>query len=90
MRKEHTQSREDYPGREQELSRVARRMLRQGFAASERPLGEMVGQVEKALIEEALEMTHGNQLRASHLLGIARTTLRKKIDDYGIGEQPVV
>jgi DNA-binding NtrC family response regulator len=77
-------------GRERELSRVARRMLRQGFAASDRPLDEIVRQVEKALIEEALEMTHGNQLRASHLLGIARTTLRKKIDDYGIGEQPVV
>jgi DNA-binding protein Fis len=35
-------------------------------------------------------MTEGNQLRASHLLGIARTTLRKKIDDYGIGGQPVL
>lgn len=77
-------------GREQELSRVARRMLRQGFAASDRPLDEIVQQVEKALIEEALEMTEGNQLRASHLLGIARTTLRKKIDDYGIEGRPVI
>ncbi len=77
-------------GREQDLSQVARRVLRREFAASDHPLDDCVRQVEKALIEEALEITNGNQLRASLLLGIARTTLRKKIEDYGIGEQRVL
>jgi DNA-binding NtrC family response regulator len=39
---------------------------------------------EKALIRRALEMTGGNQLKASELLGINRMTLRKKIEQYGL------
>ena len=34
--------------------------------------------VEKALIQEALERTGGNQMQAAQLLGMNRTTLRKK------------
>ncbi len=40
--------------------------------------------VEKALIQEALERTGGNQMQAAQLLGMNRTTLRKKIKDYRI------
>jgi DNA-binding NtrC family response regulator len=38
----------------------------------------------EAVREKALEMKRGNQVEASRVLGIARTTLRKKIEDDGI------
>jgi DNA-binding NtrC family response regulator len=37
--------------------------------------------VETTLVDEALAITHGNQLKASSLLGLNRTTLRKKMPD---------
>ncbi|MCC5876953.1 MAG: sigma-54-dependent Fis family transcriptional regulator [Candidatus Sumerlaeia bacterium] len=39
---------------------------------------------ERALLVHALNQTRGNQLRASRLLGITRSTLRKRIARYGI------
>jgi len=39
-------------------------------------------EVEKAVIEIALEHTKGNQLAATRILGINRNTLRSKIKQY--------
>lgn len=39
---------------------------------------------ERPLFEHALKETGGNQLRAAHLLGINRNTLRKRLDDLEI------
>ncbi|MBD3367712.1 MAG: AAA domain-containing protein [Candidatus Eisenbacteria bacterium] len=41
--------------------------------------GIVVGEVERALAEAALEVTDGNQVRAAKLLGISRNTLRKRV-----------
>ena len=41
-------------------------------------------EVEKPLITIALEATRGNQIKAAHLLGLNRNTLRKKIRDLDI------
>jgi DNA-binding NtrC family response regulator len=71
-------------GVQEELSHAVRGMLERDVACSEHPFDEIVARVEKALIQKALEMSEGNQVKASGLLGIARTTLRKKIDDYGL------
>jgi DNA-binding NtrC family response regulator len=45
---------------------------------------KVVGSVEKSLIFEALGRTGGNQVQAAKLLGIHRSTLRKKRKDYKI------
>lgn len=41
-------------------------------------------EVEEPLFREALEYTRGNQSQAAEMLGINRTTLRKKLRLYGI------
>jgi len=44
----------------------------------------VVGGIEKALIEKALEYTSGNQITAARLLGINRNTIRSKIRKLNI------
>ncbi|MGB1082106.1 MAG: helix-turn-helix domain-containing protein, partial [Alphaproteobacteria bacterium] len=41
-------------------------------------------EVEKPLIEQTLDATRGNQIRAAEVLGLNRNTLRKKIRDLDI------
>ncbi len=56
--------------------------------AAEGPKGGLFRRVEalweKALLRRALEITGGNQVKASELLGINRMTLRKKMELYGL------
>ena len=48
-------------------------------------LHEMVmGEVELPLIETVLDYTQGNQTRAARLLGLSRSTLRKKMAHYEV------
>jgi DNA-binding protein Fis len=46
--------------------------------------GNIIGSVEKILIKEALERTNQNQAQAAQLLGLHRSTLRKKCKDHEI------
>jgi two-component system nitrogen regulation response regulator GlnG len=41
-------------------------------------------EVERPLLSICLAATRGNQIRAAHLLGLNRNTLRKKIRDLGL------
>jgi len=41
-------------------------------------------EVEKPLFEAVMRHTRGNQSRAAKILGINRSTLRKKLEQYGI------
>jgi len=41
-------------------------------------------EVERPLLERALQATGGNQLKAAKILGLNRNTLRKKLQDLGI------
>jgi DNA-binding protein Fis len=43
--------------------------------------------VEKPLIEQTLERTEGNQIKAARILGINRNTMRSKIRKLGINTQ---
>jgi DNA-binding NtrC family response regulator len=45
------------------------------------PFHDVVDLVEAALVEEALAITKGNQVKASEILGVNRATLRKKMPD---------
>ncbi|HFE48474.1 MAG TPA: DNA-binding transcriptional regulator Fis [Chromatiaceae bacterium] len=54
-----------------------------GHSAS--PLYQLViREVEQPLFETVMEYTGGNQTRAASLLGISRSTLRKKLSLYHI------
>lgn len=44
----------------------------------------IISDVEKPLIEKTLEITNGNQIKASEILGLNRNTLRKKIVSLNI------
>lgn len=44
----------------------------------------VMDEVEPPLIEASIHHTQGNQTRAARLLGISRSTLRKKMAHYGI------
>jgi DNA-binding NtrC family response regulator len=65
-----------------ELGRAAREALTSrlaaGVAPNESPYHDVVTVVEEALVQEALDITKGNQLKAAELLGVNRTTLRKR------------
>lgn len=52
------------------------------LSADGKPYDKVISEVEKTLVERALELTRGNQVKAAALLGITRVTLRKKIEDY--------
>jgi Fis family transcriptional regulator len=44
----------------------------------------VIGQVEQAMLECVMRRTRGNQTRASEVLGINRSTLRKKLKLYSL------
>jgi Fis family transcriptional regulator, factor for inversion stimulation protein len=43
-------------------------------------------EVEKPLLETALKHSDYNQSKAAIILGLSRSTLRKKLEHYGIGQ----
>jgi len=73
-------------GAESALARATRTALQErlveqtGDAASTSLYHDIVSVVETALVDEALTITNGNQVKASDLLGVNRATLRKKAD----------
>ena len=44
----------------------------------------VISEVEKPLIEATLEYCGHNQTKASKILGLSRSTLRKKLELYGL------
>ncbi len=72
------------------LSAAVERHLRGYFAAHADGLpaagvyDRVLREVERPLITLALEATRGNQIKAAHVLGLNRNTLRRKIRDLDI------
>ncbi len=44
----------------------------------------IIGEVEHAMFASVLEHTKGNQSKAAEMLGINRSTLRKKLRNFGL------
>jgi transcriptional regulator with GAF, ATPase, and Fis domain len=67
------------------LESVAAALVAHGVAAAEPPAihEAAMSRLERALIDEALKATGGNQVAAARLLGISRSTLRSKIPGAG-------
>jgi two-component system nitrogen regulation response regulator GlnG len=72
------------------LSAAIERHLRDYFGAHDSGLpaaglyDRILRELERPLIEVSLAATRGNQLKAAHLLGLNRNTLRKKIKELDI------
>jgi DNA-binding NtrC family response regulator len=77
-------------GPAEEFRRAAAALLdlkMQEAGGQEAPLYEqMVQELERAVIAEALKLTGHNQARTAAMLRIHRTTLRNKIREYGLGK----
>lgn len=56
------------------------RLVEQSAEGSSSLYHDIVSVVETSLVDEALTITNGNQVKASELLGVNRATLRKKAD----------
>ncbi len=67
------------------LEAIAAALVASGTAAPEPPpIHEVaMSRLERALIDEALKATGGNQVAAARLLGISRSTLRSKLPGSG-------
>jgi DNA-binding NtrC family response regulator len=48
------------------------------------PAGLDIAELERDLVEQALERTDGNQTRAAALLGMNRDQIRYRIEKYGL------
>ena len=80
----------DEDGAPQSLSGGVEQYLTQYFLAHGDKLppagvyDRILAEVERPLISICLAATRGNQIKAAHLLGLNRNTLRKKIKDLGL------
>ena len=66
-----------------QLDRLARDLIARRPGAAHQA---MLDAVEAVLIRAALAHTQGNQLRAAEVVGINRITLKKRMDELGIGK----
>jgi DNA-binding NtrC family response regulator len=51
------------------------------------PVGTTMEQAEKALILATIASCGGNKSKAADILGVARKTLHRKVQEYKLGEQ---
>ena len=89
QRKQRYETRGEASVRDNELSSTVRKVMRQYFKDLD---GEkcsgiydmVVAAVEKPMLEVVMFQAQGNQTRAAQMLGVNRTTLRKKLQQHGI------
>jgi DNA-binding NtrC family response regulator len=53
------------------------------------PVGVTMAEAEKQVILQTLSAQNGNKSRTAEVLDIGRKTLHRKLDEYGIGTEPV-
>jgi Fis family transcriptional regulator len=73
------------PSIDQAVTRSLEKYFRDLEGARPSAIYDMVlASVERPMLEVVMRQAHGNQLRASEMLGINRNTLRKKLQHYGL------
>jgi DNA-binding NtrC family response regulator len=77
-----------YPGGEIPALRLPSE-VQHGGTTRAKSLDELISNLEREAISEALREARGKKIRAAALLGISRPTLDKKIEDYGLTVQKV-
>ncbi len=70
-------------GWEQQVARAARELLRAGQPDV---MEQLTRSFERAVIQAALEHTHGRRIEAAVKLGIGRNTITRKIQDLGLDD----
>jgi Fis family transcriptional regulator len=79
----HVESRRE-PSFRECVARAVQRHL--GAARDDSDLYRLVlAEIELPLLSEVLAHVEGNQSRAAQILGLSRTTLRKKLREHGLG-----
>ena len=57
-------------------------------AAADLPAVQPIAELEKQAIINTINQLNGDKLMAARLLGIGKTTLYRKLKEYGLGEEP--
>lgn len=74
----------------QNIEKAIRQLVKQYFATIEEGnhhsqlYPELISRVERELISRVMKATDNNQSQAARVLGISRTTLRKKLVDLNL------
>lgn len=77
-----------------DIEKCVKKLVKQYFKQTQNPTeggylhAELIARVERKLIQQVLKQTQHNQCQAAKILGISRTTLRKKMAEYQLAEQP--
>jgi two-component system nitrogen regulation response regulator GlnG len=72
------------PGDDALFTAVVRRLVAAAGDGEGDLHAQVMARVEKPLLQEVLARTGGNQVRAARILGIHRTTLRERMERYGL------
>jgi len=60
----------------------------EGEGESEKPSVKALADLEREAILSAIQALNGDKLQAAKLLGIGKTTLYRKLKEYGIADSP--
>jgi len=81
----------DLPTQLQQQGLAAHRALAavaEGEGESEKPSVKALADLEREAILSAIQALNGDKLQAARLLGIGKTTLYRKLKEYGIADSP--
>ncbi len=53
----------------------------------QKPLDQLLAEIEQNLLTQALQMNNGSQVKAAEMLGIPPSTLRTKLNKYGLNSK---